>query len=65
MSHGGKAICPSCLQTHGFLKLQPNAITNGPPADFATARNLEHFSNVHFKSYFSIANAAYKRTHLM
>lgn len=61
MRHRGKAICPSCPQAHGFLKLQPNAIISRPFPGFAIGENPGCFSNVHFKFHCSIANVAYKR----
>lgn len=58
MRYGGKVICPSCPQAHGFLKLQPNSMTNSPSPGFAIAENPEHISKAHFKFDFSLASAA-------
>lgn len=56
-----KAICPTCLQAHKFLKLQPSAISNRLSPGFPIATNPEHSSNVHFNFPLSILKAAHKR----
>lgn len=65
MRHRRKASCPSCLQAHRVLKLQPMGTTNRPSPVFAIAKNPEQFSDVQLKFHFSTADVAYKRTPLL